>query len=144
MVRLGRIARRAERGRISAEEAVLGASRIAGSPGYPRDEAWLLESARRSEKYPMDEGKNIRQTAAFQASGDRRGELGQIAVPTLVLHGEADPMFPLRAGRATADAIPGARFVSYPGMGHDLPRELWPMMVDEIATTVARAPSAPE
>jgi pimeloyl-ACP methyl ester carboxylesterase len=142
MIRLGRIARRAERGRISTEEAVLGASRIAGSPRYPRDAAWLLESARRSEKYPMDEDKNIRQTAAFQASGDRRRELARIAVPTLVLHGVADPMFPVGAGRATADAIPGARFVAYPGMGHDLPRELWPTMVDEIAATAALASPA--
>jgi hypothetical protein len=47
------------------------------------------------------------------------------------------------AGRATVAAIPGARLVTYPGMGHDLPRALWPAMLDEIRT-LARTVDVPE
>ncbi|WP_390624052.1 alpha/beta fold hydrolase [Fodinicola feengrottensis] len=50
----------------------------------------------------------------------------------LIIHGEADPMARLIAGVETAKAIPGARLVTYPGMGHDLPRELWPSMLDHL------------
>jgi hypothetical protein len=42
-----------------------------------------------------------------------------------------------KAGLATASAIPGARLVTYPGMGHDLPRALWPSIIDEIRTLAA-------
>jgi pimeloyl-ACP methyl ester carboxylesterase len=56
-----------------------------------------------------------------------------------VIHGEADPLVPLRAGIATARAIPGAELVRIPGMGHDMPRELWPTFVDAIARNAERA-----
>lgn len=52
-----------------------------------------------------------------------------IDVPTLVLHGEADPLITVSGGAATAAAIPGARLVIYPGMAHDLPEALWPSFV---------------
>jgi pimeloyl-ACP methyl ester carboxylesterase len=58
-------------------------------------------------------------------------------VPTLVLHGEADPLVRPAGGRATAAAVPGARLVTYPGMGHNLPPQLWPALVDEIAAIAA-------
>lgn len=64
-----------------------------------------------------------------------------MTAPTLVIHGEADPMILLEGGRATAAAIPGARLVTYPGMGHSLPRELWPDIASEIGT-LARRPAA--
>nr|WP_276140163.1 alpha/beta hydrolase [Sciscionella marina] len=77
---------------------------------------------------------------AVLAAGDRRRELNSVRCPALIIHGEADPMCSVRAGRATAEAIPGARFVSYPGMGHDLPRALWPVLVDEIIAHLRRSP----
>jgi pimeloyl-ACP methyl ester carboxylesterase len=61
-----------------------------------------------------------------------------VRVPTLVIHGEDDKMIRPVAGRATADAIPGARLVTFPGMGHELPEPLWTQIIDEIAA-VARA-----
>jgi pimeloyl-ACP methyl ester carboxylesterase len=54
-------------------------------------------------------------------------------VPTLVLHGEDDPLVPCEGGRDTAASIPGAKLKTIPGWGHDLPLEL----VDELAATIA-------
>jgi pimeloyl-ACP methyl ester carboxylesterase len=56
-----------------------------------------------------------------------------LVVPLLALNGEADPLVKVEAGRATARKVPGARFVSYPGMAHALPRPLWPAVIDDIA-----------
>ncbi|MPZ65579.1 MAG: alpha/beta fold hydrolase [Pseudonocardiaceae bacterium] len=106
--------------------------RIIGSTGYPLDEEWVREIARRSYDRGHDAGGVLRQLAAITASGDRRPALAGVRVPTLVLHGEADPLIRLAGARATAAAVPGSRLVSYPGMGHDLPSELWPAMIDEI------------
>jgi pimeloyl-ACP methyl ester carboxylesterase len=58
--------------------------------------------------------------------------------PALVIHGEQDPLIRPKGGQATADAIPGARLVTYPGMGHDLPAALWPSILDEICTLASR------
>ncbi|WP_410578333.1 alpha/beta fold hydrolase [Amycolatopsis sp. lyj-108] len=106
--------------------------RIVGSTGYPHDEDWIRDLGRRIHEHRTDLAAFRRQAAAVFASGDRRAELSRVRVPALVITGEADPLQTVRAGRATADAIPGARFVTYPGMGHDLPRELWPAVIDEI------------
>jgi pimeloyl-ACP methyl ester carboxylesterase len=61
-----------------------------------------------------------------------------VRVPTLVIHGIEDPIVPVDAGRDTAAAIPGAELLEIEGMGHDLPRALWPMLVDAIAKHTAR------
>lgn len=65
-----------------------------------------------------------RQMTAVMADGDRTEALARVAAPTLVLHGDADPLVPLECGRATARAIPGARFAAIERMGHDLPEPL--------------------
>lgn len=105
---------------------------IIGSPGYPTDEEWIREIARQSWDRGHDAGGVTRQLAAINASGDRRAGLAGVRVPTLVMHGEADPLIRLAGARATADAVPGSRLVTFPGMGHDLPAALWPAMIDEI------------
>jgi len=110
-----------------------------GSPGYPLEEEWLREIGRRSHDDGHDPAGGQRQLRAVRAAGDRRAELSAVRVPTLVVHGEADPMQSVRAAKATADAIPGARLVTYPGMGHDLPRTLWPTIINEIHTTATAA-----
>jgi pimeloyl-ACP methyl ester carboxylesterase len=79
---------------------------------------------------------------AIMASGDRRKLLRRIVAPTLVLHGERDPLVPIGAGRDTAANVPGAVFRSIPGMGHDLPEPLLPQLVDEIAGHCDRAAAA--
>jgi pimeloyl-ACP methyl ester carboxylesterase len=64
-------------------------------------------------------------------------------MPATVIHGADDPLVRPSAGRSTARAIPGARLRMIPGMGHDLPRELWSTFVEEIAATAARASGRP-
>ena len=75
----------------------------------------------------------LRQIAAVIASGDRTEALRSVRVPTLVIHGDADRLVTYSGGKATADAIPGARLVTIEGgMGHDLPHEAWPQIIDAI------------
>jgi pimeloyl-ACP methyl ester carboxylesterase len=75
--------------------------------------------------------------AAIMAARDRTPLLEQVSVPTTVIHGDADPLVNVSGGRATAEAIPGAKLVIVPGMGHDLPRELWPQFIDAIVQNAA-------
>lgn len=73
-----------------------------------------------------------RQLAAMVVSGNRKPALRSLRVPTLVIHGEADPLISLAAGVDTAEAIPGARLLVIEGMGHSLPEPAWPRMIDAI------------
>lgn len=74
----------------------------------------------------------IRQLAAILASEDRTRRLRDLSVPTLVMHGDDDPLVPLACGLATKDAVPNARLRVFKGMGHTLPKEVWSAMIDEI------------
>ncbi|WP_328817934.1 alpha/beta fold hydrolase [Nonomuraea cypriaca] len=108
-----------------------------GSPGYDLDRERITMLAGLAYDRCFDPAGTARQFAAIAASGDRTPLLAKLNVPTLVLHGEADRLIPVAGGRATAAAIPGARLVTYPGMGHDLPRALWPDIVAEITKHTA-------
>jgi pimeloyl-ACP methyl ester carboxylesterase len=136
---LGAAAALAARPGRTAEEAaqrVVETFRVIGSPGYPLDEDWLRDYARRAFARSTDPTGTRRQLAAINASPSRVAGLRTVRVPTLVVHGEADPLVRPEAGRATAAAVPGARLVTYPGMGHNLPRELWPSIVRQVAAVV--------
>jgi pimeloyl-ACP methyl ester carboxylesterase len=123
----------------AAEQLVRG-HRVVGSPGYALDEVWLREVGRRMyERGGIDAAGRQRQNAAILAGGDRRTALAGVRVPTLVVHGEADPLIRPVGGEATAAAIPGATLVTFPGMGHDLPREVWPAIIDAIRALADRA-----
>lgn len=109
--------------------------RIAGSTAYPVDEDHWREAARLA--FPYVNPRGDKQLAkALLKTGDLRKRLKNLTVLTLVLHGEEDTVVRPRAGRETAKAVPGARLVTFPGMGHDLPRELWPRIVDEISLSL--------
>jgi len=107
--------------------------RILGSPGFPFNE----EGTREFAGCVYDRGLNPagfgRQLAAVYASGSRKGALESLEIPTLVIHGEADPLIPLEAGKDTARSIPGAKLMVIEGMGHNLPPEVWSKVVDAIA-----------
>ena len=80
-----------------------------------------------------------RQIAAATMSGDRREKIRRIQAPTIVVHGAADPLVPLAAGRDTADNIPGAELLVIPGMGHDLPPPLFDVFADAIDSAAKRS-----
>lgn len=113
--------------------------KVTGSPRYPMDEERIeaLAGAMWDRGYSVS--GIVRQIHAISASGDRTTALRGLTVPTTVLHGGSDPLARPAAGRATAKAIPGARLRIFDGMGHDLPRDLWPDFVQEIAATAGRA-----
>jgi pimeloyl-ACP methyl ester carboxylesterase len=113
--------------------------RMIGSPAYRVDEQRTRELAAATYDRCHDPAGTARQLGAIMASGSRTEALRELDVPTLVIHGESDPLVPLRAGQATARAIPGAELITIPGMGHDMPRELWPRFADAIATNAERA-----
>ena len=76
------------------------------------------------------------------ASGDRTPDVRRITAPTLVVHGSHDRMVRPSGGRATAKAIPGAQLMMVRGMGHDLPRAVWPRLTGAIAEHATRADQA--
>ena len=124
-----------------AVERALKVYRVIGSPGYPLDEPRLADVAGAAFARGHDPAGVARQFSAIAVSPDRTPGLRDLSVPTLVIHGEDDPLVQVDGGRATADAVPGARLVVVPGMGHNLPEPLWPQLVDEI---VAHARAAEE
>jgi len=81
----------------------------------------------------------VHQAMAVLATGDQTRRLRSITAPTLVIHGDSDRMCDVSGGKATADAIPGAELVVIEGMGHNLPRALWPRIASLIANLVERA-----
>ncbi len=118
--------------------------RIVGSPGFALDEAAVRERAGRAFDRGHDPLGIARQAIASVASGDRTVRLRSLAVPTLVLHGADDVMCDVSGGRATAAAIPNADLVILGGMGHNLPRELWPEITSRIASLVQRGEAIPD
>jgi pimeloyl-ACP methyl ester carboxylesterase len=135
----GVLLRRAPRDKDAAVEYFVRVFRMIGSKGFPADEDRIRTHAAEAYDRGHSPAGTGRQLAAIMASGDRTDRLRALRVPTLVFHGRDDPLVPFRGGRATADAIPGARLIAIPGMGHDLPRQVWPQLVDAVAETAARA-----
>lgn len=125
--------------RESAIERGVTVLKVISSPGYPPTEQWMRErTAAAYDRAHRPEG-GARQFAAIVASPDRTGALRELAVPTVVIHGEDDRLVDVSGGKATAAAIPGAELVLLPGLGHDLPEALWPVFADAIARNAARA-----
>ena len=134
--------RRAPAGRDAYVEHFVRVFRMIGSPAYPPDEARAREVAAATYDRGHHPAGTARQIAAIMASGDRTARLRELHVPATVIHGTDDPLVPFRGGLATARAIPGAELVAIPGMGHDLPRELWPRVVDALVANTERAGAA--
>jgi pimeloyl-ACP methyl ester carboxylesterase len=118
-------------------EHSVGTSRVLSSPGFPFDEERVRERGGRSYDRGFHPAGVGRQLLAVVASGDRTPALRSLRVPTLVIHGDADPLIAPSGGRATAAAVPGARLLMIPGMGHDLPRGAWETITDAIVELVA-------
>jgi pimeloyl-ACP methyl ester carboxylesterase len=119
--------------RDEAAERHLAGLRAWGSPAC-YDVARITADAHAAFDRCWDPEGRARQAMAIASSPSRVAALGSLQVPTLVVHGDADRLVPLDSGRATADAIPGARLEIVEGMGHDYPPEVWKRMVELIAT----------
>jgi pimeloyl-ACP methyl ester carboxylesterase len=127
----------------SDEEAYLkhsvASARVTGSPAYPADEAVLRANLLADVKRCYEPTGFARQWAAVTASGDWRAKLKSITAPTVVVHGEDDPLVPVTGGRDTAANIAGAELLVIPGMGHDVPPALYETLAQAIARVAERS-----
>jgi pimeloyl-ACP methyl ester carboxylesterase len=114
-------------------------NRAVGSPAYRIDETELRDRAARAFDRAFDPQGIARQLAAAVTAPDRTEDLHRLDRPTLVIHGAEDQLIDVSGGQATAEAIPGAELLVIDGMGHDLPKLLWPTLADRIAGLVDRA-----
>ena len=118
----------------------LAVARAVASPAYPFDE----DAAREWISHEVDSGPRDTRAQSRQVGASWHGpRLRELRKPVLVLHGDHDPILRVSAARATAKAIDGARLVVLPGMGHDFPAPLWPVIADEVRKLADQAP-APE
>ncbi len=123
----------------SRNEAIaqgMAASRVISGPLWDEDDA----RRRATESYdrmfhPVGPAFQL---AAIVASGDRTEQLGTVRAPFLVIHGRLDPLIDVSGGVATADAVPGAELVLFEEMGHNLPRPLFPQLIEAIDTIAHR------
>jgi pimeloyl-ACP methyl ester carboxylesterase len=133
------VLRSAPRDREGYVRSFMATYRAIGGRGYtPAPERMRALAERCFERgiHPAGAG---RQLAAIVTALDRTSQLRQLKMPVTVIHGDSDRLITPSGARATAAAIPGAKLVMIPGMGHDLPLELWGQITDEIVATTARA-----
>jgi pimeloyl-ACP methyl ester carboxylesterase len=128
--------------REEAVEASIQRSRVIGSPSFPFDEQRIRTAAKAAYDRAVRPDGFVRQFVAVMSSGDRTEALHKVELPVQVIHGEDDPLINVTGGRATAAAIPDARLLVIPGMGHDLPPAAWPTIVDAIVDNAARSADA--
>jgi pimeloyl-ACP methyl ester carboxylesterase len=114
------------------------AARVVGSPAYPSNPDEIAARAGLAFDRSNDLAGLARQAIATVATGDRTEHLLRLDLPTLVIHGLADPMCDVSGGRATAEAIPGAELILIEGMGHDLAPGLRARLTTHIADFVLR------
>lgn len=108
---------------------------IAGT-AYPFDEkrtrAFVEQDYDRSGGFLSATNHFMLKTGEDQGSEDRKARLHDLKVPLLVIHGTADPIFPVEHGAALAEAVAGARLVRIEGGGHELHPDDWPAIIDAI------------
>ncbi|HXZ85052.1 MAG TPA: alpha/beta hydrolase [Myxococcota bacterium] len=120
-------------------EHSLATQRICAGSGFPFDEERGRRVAGRAFDRAFDPRGVARQLAAVLASGSRREALAKLNLPALVIHGLEDPLVPVEGGLDTHQAIPRSELLLIDGMGHSLPRGVWPTVLDAIQKHVARA-----
>ncbi len=115
------LSRPAGKGKQAAIDHSVKLFKAIGSPGFPMDDAFLRERVTLATERSFNPPGIARQMVAIMADSTRAAELSKVAVPTLVLHGKADPLVPFACGQDTEQRISGACLVGIDGMGHDLP-----------------------
>jgi pimeloyl-ACP methyl ester carboxylesterase len=141
-IRFGTLAKfariKAPKTRQGRIDAGLAAARIIASPGYPFDEASVREGIEKDVDTSLADDKAQSRQVGARWHGPK---LATLAVPTLVLHGEQDPILRPSAARATAAAVPGARLVVHPGVGHDIPGALWDIVATDVKALADSRPA---
>lgn len=123
-------------------EQAIAAMRSLASPGYPFDEDRMARRLRLSNARGFSPTGMARQFLAIVTARGRGEALQTLRIPTLVIHGEADLLVPPAAGRATAEAIPAAKLLMVPGMGHDVPSALFSTLATAITEHILAAEAA--
>ena len=123
----------------AAIESAVAARRVWSSPEWFDEEATRRYYRLQYERAPA--ANSARQLAAMLRTGDREPALADLDVPTLVVHGRADPLVSPDGGERTAEVIPGAELVLIDGMAHDLPVQMWPQLVERVTGLAARSAS---
>jgi pimeloyl-ACP methyl ester carboxylesterase len=102
-------------------------------PGFGFDEEWVRKTMGMAYDRAYFPQGVARQLAAILTQENRKPALKGVRAPTLVIHGDADPLVSVEAGKDTAEAMPGAELKIIKGMGHDLPHgEAWAQIADHI------------
>lgn len=132
--------------RASVEELtdhLVGLFQAIGSPGFPTPPAALRERLSAALRRGYDPQGTVRQMLAIAASGDRSAQLRAITKPTLVVHGDSDPLVRVSHGIDCARKIPRAELKIIPGMGHDLAPGLWPILLTAVIGHLRASSRAP-
>jgi len=116
---------------------------LVGSVTYPTDRREVRERAEETYDRGWSASGVLRQMQATLSQPDRTTDLHRLDLPVCVIHGLEDPMIHPSGGRATAAAVPGSELILLPGLGHDLPRQLYPTFVDAIDRTARRSTDQP-
>jgi pimeloyl-ACP methyl ester carboxylesterase len=122
----------------SVIEYLVGYLRMLAGGQRPFDQAAARALVRRDVERARDFAAARNHDVLPEGEQSRR-RLSGISAPTLVIHGSADPIFPIEHGQALADEIPGARLLTLPGAGHGVEQTDWPTIVDAIAEHTASA-----
>ena len=115
--------------------------RVLRAGQFAPDEALDAQRAARTFARGLNPAGAARQMVAILASGSRKAALAGVTVPTLVIHGNVDPLVPVECGIDVARTVPGAKLVVIDGMGHALPISMWPQIIDAIASHAAATPA---
>lgn len=113
--------------------------KLIGSPGFPTTEEEVRRRAEETYERGVDTKASARQILAILTQPNRTRDLRRVKAPTLVIHGLADKMVHVSGGRATSMAIPGSELMLIDGLGHDIPKELWPTLVRAVRRNADRA-----
>jgi pimeloyl-ACP methyl ester carboxylesterase len=136
---LSLVGRRSPTERSEAIDHGVAVWRVLRSPGYATDEARAHRRIAQSYDRSFYPAGAARQLGAIVSQRDRTRALAEVKCPTVVIHGSQDPLIDASGGEATARAIPGSRLLIVPGMGHDLPEAVWPVVQDAIEQNARRA-----
>ena len=140
LARMARVTARRPRTREQDVRQQVALARMQVARSQPFDERWARQTAKQVAADGLgDPATAARQLAAMRASSRLLRHPERLTVPLLALHGAEDPLLRPSAAAALARAVPEGRAVVFAGMGHEVPRRLWPALADEIARNADRA-----